>query len=380
MAAHRAEEPIYVTRPSLPPLEAYAERLETAWSARWLTNRGALHEELEAKLAKRLDAPYLSLFCNGTIALLTALKAADIHDGEIITTPFTFPATVHALHWNGVRPVFADIDPATSNLDPAAVERLITPATRAILAVHVYGQPCDVDAFDSIAKRHGLVVMYDAAHTFGVALRGKPAAAYGDYSVLSFHATKLYTTGEGGALISQSAAQHERIGFLRNFGIANEEEVIGAGINGKMSEFHAALGLLQLETVDQEIASRRAISKRYRELLSGIPGITLHAIGEDVYHNGAYFPIRIDAGLYGLDRNQLYDALKPFNIHTRKYFYPLCSHYPGYCELPSAAPACLPVAERVAEEILCLPIFGSLEMDRVESICTLLRALPKAIA
>ncbi len=377
LAEYRFAEPIYVTSPSLVPLDEYTKLLEKIWEGRRLANNGPFHRELERRLGERLDAEHLSLFCNGTIALLVALQALRIDGGEVITTPFTFPATAHVLYWNNVRPVFCDIDPVSFNMDPDRIEELIGPETKAILPVHVYGTPCDVDRIQAIAERHGLAVVYDAAHAFGVRYRGKSLVTHGDLSVLSFHATKLFTTAEGGALIAKSGAQKQRIDFLKNFGIADEETVIGPGINGKMNELQAAYGLLQLDTVDEEIANRRKVAETYREELAELAGIQMTSDVPDVEHNYAYFPILVDADLYGRTRNELYDCLKAFNVHARKYFYPLCSSYPTYASLPSARPANLPVAGRVADQVLCLPIFGSLGTDAVRTVSAIVRELAR---
>lgn len=370
---HRQPAPVYVTRPALPPLDAYTERLEHIWESRWLTNKGRYHDEFEARLRAYLGVEHVSLFCNGTIALLVGLQALRINSGEVITTPFTFPATAHVLYWNGVTPVFADIDPVTLNLDPNNIERLITPNTKAILAVHVFGNPCDVDAIEAIAARHGLQVIYDAAHAFGVRVRGRPIVDRGDLSVLSFHATKPFTTGEGGAIVVRGAKLKDRIEFLKNFGIADEETVIGPGINGKMNEFQAAFGVLALDLVRDEIRRRRAIAGRYREGLGGIPGVTVQYDVPDVEQAYPYFPIRINPRIYGRDRDELHAFLKRGNIITRKYFYPLCSRYSCYASLPSARPELLPVAERAAREVLCLPIYGDLDMRVADDVCALVR-------
>lgn len=369
---------ITVTRPTLPDLEEFGKQLEEIWASRWLTNDGPFHKELEHRLAERLGVENLSLFCNGTIALLVALQTLRINSGEVITTPFTFPATAHVLHWNRVTPVFCDIEEESCNIDPSRIEELISPDTKAILAVHVYGTPCDCQAIQAIADKHGLHVIYDAAHAFGVELNGIPILRYGDLSVLSFHATKLYTTVEGGALISRTEAQRKRVNFLRNFGIADEETVVGPGINGKMNELQAAFGLLTLKGVEEEIRQRLRITEMYRDRLDGIPGIRFLKPRSDVRPNGAYFPIFIDPTRYGVSRNDLHAALKRHNILTRKYFYPLCSHYSCYSALPSSAPSRLPVAEKVAENVLCLPIYGTLEEASVEAICNLIRGLPQS--
>ena len=375
---HRFPEPVFVTRPTMPNLDDYIHRLRQIWGRRWPTNDGELHKEFELRLAEYLGIEHVSLFCNGTIALMIALQALSIDSGEVITTPFTFPATPHVLHWNRIRPVFCDIDEKTFNVDPGRMEDLITSDTRAILAVHVYGIPCDVRAIQALADKHDLRVIYDAAHAFGVRYRERSLLDYGDISVLSFHATKLFTTGEGGAVISKSEPQKRRIDNLKNFGIADEETVIGPGINGKMNELQAAFGLLQLDMVDGEIAGRRALSKTYRDGLQDIAGISFPEQMPHVHPNYAYFPILIDDGRYGLSRDELYTLLKQFNIYPRKYFHPLCSHFPCYSALPSAAPSNLPVAERVAQQVLCLPMYGNLGERTAEAICAILRELHNA--
>ncbi|MCL4692260.1 MAG: DegT/DnrJ/EryC1/StrS family aminotransferase [Candidatus Hydrogenedentes bacterium] len=371
-------EPVYVTKPTMPDLGRYTQELESLWKTGWLTNQGCMHQDLERRLEQHLGVENLSLFCNGTIALLVALQSLRINGGEVITTPFTFAATPHVLHWNGVTPVFADIDPHTFNLDPARIEQRIGSNTRAILAVHVYGTPCDVDALQTIADRHGLAVVYDAAHAFGVRYKGQSILRYGNASVLSFHATKLYTTIEGGAVVASSQQHKERVDFLKNFGIADEETVIGPGINGKLNEFQAAFGLLQLETVDQEIAQRAALARLYRERLETLPGLKLLPHNKEVTPNHSYFPILIDEAQFGISRDALYQALRDCNIVTRKYFHPLCSHYPCYAALPSARPENLPVAERVAQRILCLPIYGSLPPETVGAVCDVIGAIHRA--
>jgi dTDP-4-amino-4,6-dideoxygalactose transaminase len=375
---HRLPELVTVTRPTMPPLAEYAKLLEGVWERRWLTNDGELHRELEAKLAAHLEVEHLSLFCNGAIALLVALQALRINGGEVITTPFTFPATAHVLHWNRVRPVFCDVEDRTFNLDPARVEKLIGPDTRAILGVHVYGNPCDVDAIQAIADRHGLQVVYDAAHAFGVQLRGRSLLLHGDMSMLSFHATKVFSTIEGGALVSRSDVERRRVNMLKNFGIADEETIIGPGLNGKMNEVQAAFGLLQLRTIDAEIARRRELALSYRRHLAGLPGVRFLDDLPEVRHNHGYFPVLVDAQEYGLDRDEVYALLKRFNVSTRKYFHPLVSHAPCYAALPSAHPAALPVAERVARQVLCLPIYGTLDPSVPGLVAEILRELPRA--
>jgi len=372
---YRLPEPILVTRPTMPPIEKYQESVQAIWDSRWLTNNGAFHQEFEGRLAEYLGVEHVSLFCNGTIALLVALQMLRITEGEVITTPFTFPATAHVLYWNRLRPVFCDIDDTTLNLDPARIERLISPDTKAIMPVHVFGIPCDIEAVQEVADRHGLYVIYDAAHAFGVRYKGRPIVEAGDLSVLSFHATKLFTSIEGGAIVTKTAGDKKRVDFLKNFGFANEETVIGPGINGKMNEFQAAFGLLQLDMIDEAIAVRARLTALYREGLSGVPGIRLQSDRPDVDHNYAYFPVRVDEEEYGMSRDALYATLKEFNIFTRKYFYPLCTQVPCYSTLPSAASANLPIAERVTKQILCLPIYGTLEDATVRTICTVIREL-----
>jgi len=374
ISEYRLSEPVYVTRPTMPALDDYVECLRGIWDRRWLTNDGTLHQQLEQRLSEHLGVEHLSLFCNGTIALLVALNALRINGGEVITTPFTFPATAHVLYWNGIRPVFCDIDESTCNLDPNHIEHLIGPDTKAILAVHVYGTPCDVDKIQRIADRHGLRVIYDAAHAFDVKYRGRSILEYGDLSVLSFHATKLFTTIEGGALVSQTATQQQRINFLKNFGIAGEEEVIGPGINGKMNEFQAAFGLLHLRMVPAEIRRRKAIANLYRERLANVPGLKMIQPTPLTEPNYSYFPIIVDSDEFGLSRDDLYGVLRSCNIISRKYFYPLISHASCYAVLPSADPTRLPVAERTARRVLCLPIYGTLENEQVERICSTIQA------
>jgi dTDP-4-amino-4,6-dideoxygalactose transaminase len=357
----------------MPPLESYVEQLAGIWDRKWLTNQGPLHDELEARLRRYLSVEHLSLFCNGTVALLVALEALRINSGEVITTPFSFPATAHSLYWNRVKPVFCDIDPQSLNLDPGRIEQLISPETRAILAVHVYGRPCAVEEIERIANVHGLHVIYDAAHAFGVKYKGRPVLSYGDLSILSFHATKLFSTIEGGALISGSEVRRQRINSLKNFGIAGEESVIGPGINGKMNEFQAAFGLAQLRDVRAEIALRRRIEAIYRAGLKDVPGITLLDEPAETEGNGAYFPILVDGDRFGRTRDELHALLRQCNVITRKYFYPLISHAPCYAALPSAAAANLPVAERASRQVLCLPIYGTLPPESAEKVAQIIR-------
>lgn len=372
---YRFPEPVHVTRPSMPDREAYQRKLDRIWETRWLTNEGELHQELTRALARYLGVEHLSLCCNGTLALLIALQGFRITSGEVITTPFTFPATVHGLYWNRIRPVFCDIEPDTFNLDPGRIERLIGPDTKAILPVHVFGTPCHVEAIQEIAEKHGLRVIYDAAHAMGVRYRDASILDYGDCSILSFHATKLFSTIEGGAIVTRSAAERVRVDYLRNFGIEDEETVIGPGINAKMNELQAAFGLLQLERIDDEIAGRRRLVRLYRARLRDVKGLRFLEDRPDVRHNYAYFPVLVDPEAYGMDRDQLHALLQRFNVHCRKYFYPLCSHYSCYAALPSARAENLRVAELVATRILCLPLYGTLEEPAVETICDVLSSL-----
>jgi dTDP-4-amino-4,6-dideoxygalactose transaminase len=369
---YRLEQPVYITSPRMPNLADYVKKLESIWKTRWLTNNGPIHIEFEKKLTEYLGVKYLNLFTNGTISLLVALKSLEISEGEVITTPFTFPATVHVLWWNRLTPVFCDIEDKTFNMDAQKIESLITPQTKAILPVHVYGNPCDVVAIEKIAHRHNLKVIYDAAHAFGVKLNGKSILQYGDISSLSFHATKLFNTIEGGALVSQNSEIKEKIYYLKNFGIAGEENIIGPGINGKMNEFQAAFGLLELELVEQEIQHRKNITELYRRGLKEIPGIRCPEDLSAVTHNYGYFPILVDPDLYGCDRNEVHQVLKKCNIYSRKYFYPLCSSFPCYCDLPSAGPDQLPVANNIANQILCLPIYGDMDLSIVKKICEIM--------
>jgi dTDP-4-amino-4,6-dideoxygalactose transaminase len=358
----RASEPIYVTRPFLPPLEEFNEYLEQIWESKKLTNKGPYHELFEKKLAEYLNVKYVSLFSNGTLALISALQTLRI-TGEVITTPFSFVATTHALNWNGIKPVFCDVDPATYNLDPNKIEAAITPRTTAVLPVHVYGNPCDVKAIQEIAGTYGLKVIYDACHAFGVTLDGNSILNFGDLSVLSFHATKVFTTFEGGAIICHDETTKKRIDFLKNFGFAGETTVVAPGINAKMNEFQAALGVLQLKYVGQSIQKRKDIVTLYRHNLRDVPGITYLEDIPLVRHNYAHFPILIDKDIFGKSRDDVYNALKNKNIFTRRYFYPLISQFPTYRGLESANSNNLPVAEDITQKILCLPIYPDLDLD-----------------
>lgn len=357
---------IFVTQPSLPPLSEFVASLQKIWDSKVLTNGGEFHQELEKALCQYLGVKYISLFNNGTIALLTALQALNIK-GEVITTPYSFVATTHSLLWNGLTPVFVDIDPETLNLDPRKIEAAITDKTTAIMPVHCYGRPCDVETIGQIAKQNGLKVIYDAAHAFGVQVGGESLLNFGDLSALSFHATKVFNTFEGGAIISNTPEMKQRIDHLKNFGFTDEVTVVEAGINGKMSEVNAALGLLQLSRIDQNLKDRLEIATRYRSGLSDVKGIRIPTLDEGVVGNDSYFPIFVENDFY-LDRDSLYERLKAQNIYSRRYFYPLISDFPMYKDLPSASKANLSVAANAASQVLCLPIYPGLttaEQDRV---------------
>ena len=366
------DKKIFVTQPSLPPLDDFIPYLQKIWDNKWLTNCGEFHKEFEAKLAEYLGVKYVSLFTNGMIALQVGMQALRI-TGEVITTPFTFVATTHAIHWNNCTPVFCDIEPDTFTLDPEKVESLITPRTTAIMPVHVYGNPCLHEKLQKIADTYGLKLFYDAAHVFGVKKDGVSVCNWGDLSMLSFHATKVFNTFEGGALVTNDPNMKQRIDYLKNFGIADEVTVIAPGSNGKMDEFRAAFGLLQLERVDGEIAKRKAVAEKYRSALKDVPGIHMLYDLPGVQHNYAYFPILIDAQKYGNTRDELFERLLAQNIISRKYFYPLCSDFPTYRGLSSAAPSNLPVAVRTAANILCLPMYAELAQDEQSKIISIIK-------
>lgn len=358
---------IYVTKPFLPPLDEFNEYLKQIWDSGQLTNNGTLHQKLESELAKFLDVPYVSLFANGTLALITALQALDLK-GEVITTPYSFVATSHALWWNGIKPVFVDIDPFSLNLDPTKIEAAITAKTSAILPVHVYGTPCDETAISSIAKKHNLKLIYDAAHAFNVKENGYSVANYGDLSILSFHATKVYSTIEGGAIVSHTAEMKRHIDDLKNFGFRNEITVVAPGINAKMNELQAAYGLLSLKYVNDAIIKRKIIADHYYKQLEDIKGISVLKHDSRISHNYSYFPIFIDAKLYGRTRDELYEELKAKNIFSRRYFYPLISDFKPYCELESAKPQNLKTAHKIADTVLCLPIYPDLTEEELRRI------------
>ena len=358
----------------MPPLVDLMARLEQVWDKRQLTNIGAQHEQLEAALGQRLDVRELSLFTNGTAALITAIRALDLA-GDVITTPFTFPATPHALSWSGLTPVFCDIDPVTLNIDPDAVERAMTPRTSAILAVHVYGTPCDVAALQRVADRHRVRIVYDAAHAFGARIDGRGIGAFGDVTMFSFHATKLFHTAEGGALACDDPDLKARIDDMRNFGIHGPDTVAAIGLNGKMTELQAALGLCVLERLDDEVARRRQLVNRYAERLDSLEGITWLRSPHGPGGSCQYAVVRVDEARFGCSRDVLQEELRAFNVFTRKYFFPLCSEYDCYRALPSAAASHLPVATRAAREVLCLPLYGGLEPGHVDRICDMIVAI-----
>jgi dTDP-4-amino-4,6-dideoxygalactose transaminase len=364
------DKPIYVTQPQLPMLEEFIPYLENIWESKILTNNGPYHQQLERALCDYLGAKHISLMANGTLGLVTALQTLRV-TGEVITTPYSFVATAHSLLWNAIKPVFVDIDPITLNLDPDKIEAAVTPQTTAILPVHCYGHPCNVDRIQKVADNYGLKVIYDAAHAFGVQDHGGSVLNHGDLSVLSFHATKVFTTFEGGAIVCPDAKTKQRVDHLKNFGFVDETIVVAAGINGKMSEFNAALGLLQLKGIDEALQKRKAIDARYREGLAGVQGIhCLSDAGEKVA-NYAYFPILVRPE-YPLNREALYQKLRKNGIHARRYFYPLISDFPMYRGLPSAAQSNLPVASKAASEVICLPIYPALSTGQVDSVIALL--------
>lgn len=365
-------KPIHVTKPYLPPLEEFIPLLQQIWDSRILTNNGPFHQQLEQALADYLGIDHLALFANGTLALVTALQALRI-TGEVITTPYSFVATAHSLLWNGIKPVFVDIEPRTLNLDPAKIEAAITPQTTAILPVHCYGNPCDVEAIQTIADHYNLKVIYDAAHAFGVQGDRGSILKHGDLSVLSFHATKVFNTFEGGAIVCPDAKTKQHIDHLKNFGFAGETRVVATGINGKMNEMQAALGLLQLQHIDRALARRAEIAARYRMAIAAIPGLDCVPLAGQRVANHAYFPIMVSDD-YPLSRNDLYDKLKANGINGRRYFYPLISDFPMYRGLPSAAASDLPVAVNAAARVICLPIYPDLGDTSQNRIIELLGA------
>lgn len=356
---------ITVTSPLLPSLEEFMPYLQDIWDRKWLTNNGHYHKELEKALCEYLKVPYISLFTNGTLPLMCALQALRI-TGEVITTPYSFVATTHSLWWNGIKPVFVDIDPVTGNIDPDKIEAAITPRTTAIMPVHVYGNPCDTQRIQEIADKYGLKVIYDAAHAFGVEVNGESVLNAGDMSTLSFHATKVYNTIEGGALICHDEQTKKRIDYLKNFGFAGETTVIAPGINGKMDEVRAAYGLLNLKQVDAAIEARHQVAVRYREALRDVKGIRVMEDIPGVRHNYAYFPIFIDAEEYGMTRDELYFKMKEQDVLGRRYFYPLISEFSTYRGLESACRENLPIAHRIADSVICLPMYHNLTTEDIE--------------
>ncbi len=362
---------VFVTQPTLPPLEEFIPYLQKIWESKILTNGGPFHQDLERELCKYLGVKYLSLFTNGTIALITALQTLRI-TGEVITTPYSFVATAHSLLWNGIKPVFVDIDPDTLNLDPEKIEAAITPQTTAILPVHCYGHPCDVAKIEKIADTYGLKVIYDAAHAFGVKLESGSVLKYGDLSVLSFHATKVFNTFEGGAIICHNEKTKVRIDQLKNFGFVDEVTVVAPGINGKMSEFNAALGLLQLKGINKAIQERKIISEQYLAGLDNVKGVRCLSDSGEKVSNYSYFPILIQPD-YPISRDALYQKMKDHGIHARRYFYPLISYFPMYRGMTSASPSNLPVAKRASDQVICLPIYPALQLSEVDQIIEIIR-------
>lgn len=358
---------ITVTSPLLPNLDDFNEMLKEIWASKWITNNGSFHKQLEAELCTYLKVPYISLFTNGTLPLITALQALRI-SGEVITTPFSFVATTHSIWWNGIKPVFVDIDPSNCGLDPDKIEAAITPKTTAIMPVHCYGKPCDTERIQAIADKYGLKVIYDAAHAFGVEVNGESILNKGDMSTLSFHATKVYNTIEGGALVMHDEQTKKRIDYLKNFGFAGETEVVAPGINSKMDEVRAAYGLLNLKQVDSAIEARHQVAIKYREALRDVEGITFFDDMPGVKHNYSYFPIFVDVEKYGITRDELYFKMKEQNVLGRRYFYPLISTFSTYRGLESAKPSNLPNAHKMADEVICLPMHHALSEDDVMRI------------
>ena len=365
------EKKITVTSPLLPDLEEFNTLLKEIWDSKWITNNGSFHKQLEKELAVYLKVPYISLFTNGTLPLLTALQALRI-TGEVITTPYSFVATTHSIWWNGCKPVFVDVDPATGNMDPDKIEAAITNKTTAIMPVHVYGKPCDTKRIKEIADKYGLKVIYDAAHAFGVEVNGESVLTAGDMSTLSFHATKVYNTLEGGALVMHDAETKKRVDYLKNFGFAGETEVVAPGINSKVDEVRAAYGILNLRQVDTAIEARHQVAVKYREALSPVEGITFMDDMPGVKHNYSYFPIFIDAEKYGMTRDELYEKMRSHNVLGRRYFYPLISTFSTYRGLESAAPKNLPNAHKMADSVICLPMHHELSAEDIYRVLELI--------
>ena len=369
-------EKIFVTQPSLPELDEFIPYMKEIWENKWLTNNGPFHQQFEDELAKYLGVKHLSVFSNGTLALITALQALRI-TGEVITTPYSFVATTHSLWWNNIKPVFVDIENKYYNLDPKKIEAAITPQTTAIMPVHVYGNPCHVEEIQRIADTYGLRVIYDAAHAFGVKKNGESVLNWGDLSILSFHATKVYNTIEGGAIICQDEKTKRRIDLLKNFGIADEVTVIEPGINAKLNEVQAAFGILQLKHVDRYIADRKKVADLYAKLLKDVEGISYITQEEGIDYTYAYFPILINTEKFGMNRDDVYAELQKHDIFGRRYFYPLITDFPIYRGMPSATAENLPVATRVTKEVLCLPIYPHLPLEQVKRVCNLLKSFKK---
>ena len=361
------KQKITVTAPLLPNLDEFNTLLKDIWDSKWITNNGQFHQQLETELCKYLKVPYISLFTNGTLPLLTALQALRI-TGEVITTPYSFVATTHSLWWNGIKPVFVDIEESTCGIDPDKIEAAITPKTTAIMPVHCYGKPCNTKRIQEIADKYGLKVIYDAAHAFGVEVNGESILNAGDISTLSFHATKVYNTVEGGAMVIHDAEMKKRVDFLKNFGFANETSVVAPGINGKMDEVRSAFGLLNLRKVDDAINARQKIAQIYRKELRDVSGVRFFDDMPGVRHNYSYFPIFINAAKFGMTRDELYFKMKEQNVLGRRYFYPLISEFSTYRGLPSANPQNLPVATRIANEVICLPMHHELSDNDLERV------------
>jgi dTDP-4-amino-4,6-dideoxygalactose transaminase len=364
--------PIPVTSPLFPSLDEFIPYLQDIWDRKWLTNNGYYHKKLEEALCEYLGIKYISLFTNGTLPLITALQALRI-TGEVITSPYSFVATTHSLWWNGIKPVFVDIDPVTCNIDPSKIEAAITPKTTAIMPVHVYGYPCDMRRIQEIADIYGLKVIYDAAHAFGVTVNGKPVLEAGDISTLSFHATKVFNTVEGGALICHDEQTKKRIDYLKNFGFAGETTVVAPGINGKIDEIRSAYGLLNLKKVDVAILSRKRTTELYREGLTNVAGISYLNDIEETKHNYSYFPIFVDEKEYGISRDTLYEKMKENNVMGRRYFYPLISTFSTYKGLDSSSPKNLPIATKIADSVICLPMYAGLTEGDLEKVLKVIK-------
>ncbi len=368
------KEPVFITRPLLPEIEELSVMLESIWESNQLSNNGNMVKQLERELGGYLGSDQLSVFSNGTVALQIACRALRL-SGEVITTPFTFAATVHSLMWSNIKPVFCDIEEETFNINPDCIEALITENTTAILPVHVFGRPCNVEKIQKIADKYGLKVLYDAAHAFGVKIDEKPISAFGDVSMFSFHATKIYHTIEGGALTFNSPYLKERADSLRNFGIRDTGAVMEPGTNGKLNEVQAAVGILLLKRVEAEIEGRKKVTGLYRNYLDNIPGITVSSDVDGVTHNYPYFVIRVDKDRYGLSCDEVFLKLKEYNVISRRYFHPLCSNFQCYRDIPTAAASRLPIANKVADTVLSLPLHGRLDADHVEKICDIIKGI-----